>query len=67
MKFIIIHDGKKDSSKMADQLNATISQLEDVTTTVWSEKQYIDNKPTLSSEEYLVVLGKRKTGQVDGY
>ncbi len=63
MKFIIIHDGKKNSSKMADQLNATISQLEDVTTTVWSEKQYIDNKPTLSSEEYLVFLGKTKTGQ----
>ena len=62
MKFIIIHDGKKDSSKLADQLNATISQLEDITTTVWSEKQYIDNKPTLSSDEYLVFLGKTKTG-----
>ncbi len=62
-KFIIVHDGKKDSSKMADQLNAMISQLEVVTTTPWSEKQYLNNKPTLSSEEYLVFLGKTKTGQ----
>ena len=63
MKFIIIHDGKKEAAKMADQLNALISQLENVSTTVWTEKQYLDNKPTLSSDEYLVFLGKTKSGE----
>lgn len=63
MKFIIIHDGKKESEKMADILNASVSQFEDIVTTVWSEKQYMDNKPTLSSDEYLVFLGKTRTGE----
>lgn len=63
MKFIIIHDGKKETEKMADILNASVSQFENIATTVWSEKQYIDNKPTLSSDEYLVFLGKTKTGE----
>ena len=51
MKFIIIHDGKKDSSTMANQLNAVISQFDDISTTVWTEKQYLDNKPTLASDK----------------
>ena len=63
MKFIIIHDGKKKAAKMADQLNALISQLENVSTAVWTEKQYLDNKPRVSSDEYLVFLGKTKSGE----
>ncbi len=63
MKVIIIHDGKKDSSTMANQLNAVISQFDDISTTVWTEKQYLDNKPTLASDEYLLFLGKTKTGK----
>ena len=63
MTFIIIHDGKKEAAKMADQLNALISQLENVSTAVWTEKQYLDNKPRVSSDEYLVFLGKTKSGE----
>ena len=48
---------------MADQLNALISQLENVSTAVWTEKQYLDNKPRVSSDEYLVFLGKTKSGE----
>lgn len=63
MTFIIIHDGKKEAAKMADQLNALISQLENVSTAVWTEKQYLDNKPRVSSDEYLVFLGKTESGE----
>lgn len=62
MNFIIIHDGKKESVSMADILKASVSQSENISTVVWTEKQYADNAPTLSSDEYLLFVGRTKVG-----
>lgn len=63
MRFIIVYDKKKETEKFADWLKAEVSKNDNVETAKWSEKQYQDNEPTLSSNEYIVFMGNTKVGK----
>ena len=63
MKFITVHNGKKEEERIADILNASISKVDDIDTAVWTEKHYIDNKPQINSDQYFVFVGKTSTSE----
>lgn len=70
LNLIIVHS--KDTSKYANLLNMMINNKDDesdsivgvkdgsVTTAVWNEKHYIDNKPTIKGGEYIIFIGNSK-------
>lgn len=62
-KLIIVHT--KETQKYADYLGQLISSIKDtpVVTVVWTEKQYADNKPQISSQQYIVFIGDSKEMQ----
>lgn len=63
MKFIIVYDGKKETEILADWLKAEVSKNDSIETAKWSKKQYKDNEPTLSSNEYIVFIGNTETAK----